>query len=112
MTRSLRAVALAAAAALALAGCGNSAASGGGSTTPGKPAISGTITVFAAASLTESFTKIGKDFEAANPGVTVTFNFGGSSALAQQINQGAPADGVASAAPPNKKPGTDPRPVT
>jgi molybdate transport system substrate-binding protein len=112
MTRSLRAVALAAAAALALGGCGSSAASSGGFTAPGKPAISGTITVFAAASLTESFTKIGKDFEAANPGVTVKFNFGGSSALAQQINQGAPADVFASAAPTNMKQVTDTGAIT
>jgi molybdate transport system substrate-binding protein len=115
MTRPLRAVALAAAAALALAGCGNSqtpAASNGGSTAPGAPAITGTITVFAAASLTESFNKIGKDFEAANPGVTVKFNFGGSSALAQQINQGAPADVFASAAPTNMKQVTDTGAIT
>lgn len=65
--------------------------------------VAGTITVFAAASLTESFTKIGKEFEAANPGANVTFNFAGSSALATQINQGAPADVFASAAPANMK---------
>jgi molybdate transport system substrate-binding protein len=63
--------------------------------------------VFAAASLTESFTRIGKDFEAANPGVRVTFSFAGSSALAAQIGQGAPADVFASAAPANMKTVTD-----
>ncbi|WP_442788767.1 molybdate ABC transporter substrate-binding protein [Dactylosporangium sp. NBC_01737] len=67
----------------------------------------GTVTVFAAASLTESFTKIGKDFQAANPGAKVTFNFAGSSALATQINNGAPADVFASAAPANMKTVTD-----
>ena len=36
-----------------------------------------TLNVFAAASLTDAFTEIGKTFEAANPGVTITFNFGG-----------------------------------
>ncbi len=61
----------------------------------------GQITVFAAASLTETFTALGDQFEAAHPGTTVTFNFAGSSALAQQINQGAPADVFASAAPTN-----------
>ncbi|MGQ5265132.1 molybdate ABC transporter substrate-binding protein [Micromonospora sp. ZYX-F-536] len=61
--------------------------------------VTGTVTVFAAASLTESFTRIGRDFEAANPGSSVTLNFAGSSALANQINQGAPADVFASAAP-------------
>nr|WP_231933654.1 molybdate ABC transporter substrate-binding protein [Micromonospora coxensis] len=61
----------------------------------------GTLTVFAAASLTESFTTLGREFEAAHPGVRVTFNFAGSSALATQIVQGAPADVFASAAPKN-----------
>lgn len=60
-----------------------------------------TVNVFAAASLTGTFTQLGKDFEAANPGVKVVFNFAGSSALAQQINQGAPADVFASASPKN-----------
>jgi molybdate transport system substrate-binding protein len=64
---------------------------------------SGTVTVLAAASLTESFTQIGKDFERANPGVRVTFSFGGSSALAQQITAGAPADVFASASPATMK---------
>lgn len=56
-----------------------------------------TITVSAAASLTDAFTQIGADFAAANPGVEVTFNFDGSSILATQIIQGAPADVYASA---------------
>jgi molybdate transport system substrate-binding protein len=56
-----------------------------------------TLTVFAAASLTGSFGEIGKAFEAANPGVTVTFNFAGSQALRTQIEQGAAADVFASA---------------
>jgi len=47
--------------------------------------------VFAATSLTEAFDKIGAQFEAANPGVTVKFNYNGSSSLATSINQGAPA---------------------
>jgi molybdate transport system substrate-binding protein len=69
--------------------------------------VTGSVTVFAAASLTESFTQIGRDFEAANPGSTVTFNFAGSAALATQINQGAPADVFASAAPATMKTVTD-----
>jgi molybdate transport system substrate-binding protein len=93
MNRSRRPAAVAAIAALSLAGCG-SAPPGASSA-----AVTGDITVFAAASLTETFTRIGADFEAANPGTRVRFNFGGSSALAQQINQGAPADVFASAAP-------------
>ena len=55
------------------------------------------LTVFAAASLADAFTEIGKNFEAANPGVTVTFNFAGSQALRTQIEEGAPADVFASA---------------
>jgi molybdate transport system substrate-binding protein len=56
-----------------------------------------TLTVFAAASLTDAFTEIGKAFEAANAGVTVAFNFAGSQALRTQIEEGAPADVFASA---------------
>lgn len=56
-----------------------------------------TLTVLAAASLTESFTDLEKAFEAAHPGVDVRLNFAGSSALAQQIANGAPADVFASA---------------
>jgi molybdate transport system substrate-binding protein len=63
--------------------------------------VTGTITVFAATSLTEAFNKIGAQFEAAHPGVTVKFNYNGSSSLATSINQGAPADVFASAAPKN-----------
>ena len=59
-----------------------------------------TLTVFAAASLTDVFNEIKTEFEAANPGVTVAYNFGGSNALAQQLGEGAPADVFASA---NKK---------
>jgi molybdate transport system substrate-binding protein len=59
--------------------------------------VTGTITVSAAASLTEAFTKMGTDFQKKNPGTTVTFNFGSSGTLAQQIQGGAPADVFASA---------------
>ncbi len=64
-----------------------------------KPAtkVSGEVTVFAAASLTEAFGKIGAAFEAANPGAKVVFNFAGSSALRTQLSQGARADVFASA---------------
>jgi molybdate transport system substrate-binding protein len=60
-------------------------------------ALSGEISVFAAASLSDAFEQIGQDFAQANPGTTVTFNFGASNQLAEQINQGAPADVFASA---------------
>lgn len=70
------------------AGCGAPAGSGGA----GK-----TLTVFAAASLKAPFTALAGQFEAANPGTTVTLSFAGSSDLATQISQGAPADVFASA---------------
>jgi molybdate transport system substrate-binding protein len=95
--------------ALALAACGSgsSAGSSGATGSTGSVAASagialgGSITVLAAASLKESFTAIGKAFRAANPGTTVNLNFGASSALAQQIVQGAPADVFASASQRN-----------
>jgi molybdate transport system substrate-binding protein len=58
---------------------------------------SGEVTVFAAASLTEAFRQLGEDFMAENPDAEVTFNFAASSALVQQITEGAPADVFASA---------------
>src|SRR5262245_58343119 len=57
----------------------------------------GTITVFAAASLTDAFGEMADTFEEENPGATVEMNFGASSALREQILAGAPADVFASA---------------
>jgi molybdate transport system substrate-binding protein len=105
--RGLARFALAGLAVLALAGptgCAGDDATGVGASGGG---VTGTVTVFAAASLTDSFTQLGKDFEAANPGTTVTFSFAGSSALATQIDQGAPADVFASASPASMKVVTD-----
>ena len=96
---------LAAAAVLATAGCGGGD-TGSGSAAPGASSgtgLSGPLTVLAGASLTESFDRIGEDFEAAHPGVEVTFSYGGSSALAQQITAGAPADVFAAASPATMK---------
>ncbi len=84
-----------------VAGCGSDrgtpAAAGttAGMASPG--ATSGSITVLAAASLTESFTTLATGFETAHPGSTVTLSFAASSALARQITSGAPADVFASA---------------
>ena len=61
------------------------------------PSLQGSITVDAAASLNTVFPKLAAAFEAANPGTTVTFSFGGSSALAAQIVAGAPVDAFAAA---------------
>lgn len=61
------------------------------------PVPSGTVIVFAAASLKATFTELGQMFQEQNPGTTVTFNFAGSSDLVTQITSGAPADVFASA---------------
>ncbi|MEU7138033.1 molybdate ABC transporter substrate-binding protein [Nocardia sp. NPDC046473] len=97
MIRSLSVAAVAGVAALTLVGCGSDDKAAPAATDQ----VGGTVTVFAAASLTETFTELGKQFEAAHPGVKVVYSFGASSALAEQINQGAPADVFASAAPKN-----------
>jgi molybdate transport system substrate-binding protein len=91
-----------AAGALAVAGCSSGNGSGSSSSpSQSAAALSGSITVYAAASLTEAFSMLGTQFQAAHPGTTVRFNFDASSTLATQIDQGAPADVFASAAPGN-----------
>ncbi len=59
--------------------------------------IEGRLTVFAAASLSEAFTAIGKRLEALYPNLRILFNFAGSQTLRTQLEQGAPADVFASA---------------
>jgi molybdate transport system substrate-binding protein len=90
-----------------VAGCSSSSGPGGSAggaarvgSRPGS-AVTGTITVLAAASLQDAFTTLGREFEKAHPGTTVKFSFGASSDLAAQINQGAPADVFASASSKN-----------
>lgn len=95
-TRSLALLALPAAFALAACGSGTSD-TGSTSESSSTSALTGSITVLAAASLTESFTQIAEDFEAAHPGTKVTMSFGPSSGLATSITGGAPADVFASA---------------
>lgn len=92
---------------LAMSGCTSVDTNGGESGD-----IDGRLTVFAAASLTETFTELGNRFEDEHPGVEVKFSFGGSSTLAQQIEQGAPADVFASAAPKNMQQVVDAAAVT
>ncbi len=80
---------------LALGACSSS---DDASTSPSTaPVESTTITVMAAASLTEPFTELAATFEAEHPGVTVDLVFDGSSTLATQLVEGAPADVFASA---------------
>src|SRR5215469_15618494 len=83
---------LAAAAVLAVTACSSSSSPGSAS-----KKVSGTVVVFAAASLTKAFDKIGTQFEKAHPGTTVKFNYNGSSSLTSSITQGAKADVFASA---------------
>lgn len=103
----------AAALAVGVAACGSSGSGGEPGSEPtskpprSAPALSGSITVFAAASLTTSFTQLGRDFQAAHAGTTVRFSFGASSTLAQQIIAGAPADVFASASAKNMMQVTD-----
>lgn len=61
------------------------------------PKIQGTLTVFAAASLTDAFNQMKAAIEAANPGTKVTVNYAGSPVLRTQLSQGAKADLFASA---------------
>jgi molybdate transport system substrate-binding protein len=99
--RSVAVVLGAAMLALGLSACSSSAdnavAPDAGAPSSGTNELSGSITVFAAASLTHTFTEIATDFEELNPGVTVELNFAGSSDLVTQITEGAPADIFASA---------------
>jgi molybdate transport system substrate-binding protein len=69
--------------------------------------LTGTVTVFAATSLTESFQILADNFQKEHPGVSIQFSFGGSSGLAQQIIEGAPADLFAAASPATMKLVTD-----
>ncbi|ROP61343.1 molybdate ABC transporter substrate-binding protein [Curtobacterium sp. PhB115] len=99
-TRSLAALSLVAVAALGLAACSTGNDRAGASSSPSASTSAGptgSITVFAAASLQQTFTTLGKQYEAAHPGTTITFSFAGSSDLVTQIQNGAPADVFASA---------------
>ncbi|MFH8462951.1 molybdate ABC transporter substrate-binding protein [Streptomyces sp. NPDC017991] len=114
--RSLQVAGAGAAALLALSACSSSeddasdsssAKSDSSASASSADKLSGTVTVFAAASLKESFTTLGEQFEKEHPGTKVTFSFGGSDSLAASITGGAPADVFASASPKTMKIVTD-----
>ncbi|MFJ4468322.1 molybdate ABC transporter substrate-binding protein [Streptomyces sp. NPDC089424] len=114
--RTLQWAGAGAAALLALSACSSSddsSSTGSGSSASASASsssseqVSGTVTVFAAASLKESFEKLGEQFEQQHPGTKVTFSFGGSDSLAASITGGAPADVFASASPKTMKIVTD-----
>ncbi|MEV5147486.1 molybdate ABC transporter substrate-binding protein [Streptomyces sp. NPDC052727] len=100
--RMLQLAGAGAAAVMTLSACSSSSDSTDSSNSSGtstSPKLSGTVTVFAAASLKESFTALGKEFEKQHQGTKVSFNFGGSDTLAANITSGAPADVFAAASP-------------
>ncbi|MGW4440671.1 molybdate ABC transporter substrate-binding protein [Streptomyces sp. NPDC004596] len=101
--RMLQLAGAGAAALMSLSACssssGDSPAGGSGASGQASPKLSGSVTVFAAASLKESFTTLGREFEKQHPGTEVSFNFGGSDTLAASITSGAPADVFAAASP-------------
>ena len=78
--------------ALALTGCG-----GDDPSDAGDDDLTGTLTVLAAASLTESFEELADEFESRYPGTEVELAFDSSATLAEQVNQGAPGDVLATA---------------
>lgn len=80
---------------VALSACGG--AGEGPSGTEEETAQEQTLTVYAAASLTESFQDIAEQFEAQHPGVDVQLQFAGSATLLSQLQEGAPADVLATA---------------
>lgn len=83
---------------LLTAACGSKSKTAATTTTLSTaPQVSGSVTVFAGASLTEAFNKEKTTLTAANPGLTIIYSFGGSGALVTQIQQGAPADVIATA---------------
>ncbi|MDT0548379.1 MULTISPECIES: molybdate ABC transporter substrate-binding protein [Streptomyces] len=110
-TRALTTTAAGAAALLlALSACSSSSDSSSEKDSSEKDSakkLSGTVTVFAAASLKESFTTLKEKFEAEHPGTKVAFNFGGSDTLAASITSGAPADVFAAASDKTMKIVTD-----
>ena len=92
------------------AGCGDdddAATASSSTTSTSADTVTGDLHVFAASSLTEAFTAMGKRFESAHPNVKVTFSFAASSALAQQVNDGGPADVLVTADASNMKKVTD-----
>ncbi|MET7325866.1 molybdate ABC transporter substrate-binding protein [Streptomyces sp. NPDC005549] len=99
--RTARVAGAGAAALLALSACSSSdtGSDSAGASSASSAKLSGQVTVFAAASLKESFTTLGETFEKRHPGTGVTFNFAGSDTLAASITGGAPADVFASASP-------------
>ncbi|MCL5257263.1 MAG: molybdate ABC transporter substrate-binding protein [Chloroflexi bacterium] len=97
MTRILSRISLAFVAVLVVAGCGTASSPSAVGTQGSAAQAPREVTVFAASSLTESFTEMATVFEHDNPGTKIVFNFGSSSQLRTQLENGAQADVFASA---------------
>ena len=100
--RARRRAAAAAAVLLLACACGSGGAGDAGPPGSGEPGgqgaggtAGGTVTVLAAASLTDPLSALARKYEADHPGVDVALSFGSSTTLAQQVAEGAPADVVA-----------------
>ena len=107
--------------AVLLSSCSSSSTSSAGSGTTGSSgsvssssaaALTGTVTIDAAASLKKTFSKLATEFEAQNPGVKVTISYDGSGVLATQLIGGAPVDVFASADNKNIAKVTDKKLIT
>jgi len=83
--------------ALTVAACGSSSVATSSGTAAPRAALTGSLTVFAAASLTEAFNDVRSRLERDRPDLSITFSFAGSQQLVTQIQNGAPADAVATA---------------
>lgn len=94
---SVRVLAVACFSAVALSSCGAYSEPTGETAPAPTTSVSGTVTVLAAASLTESFEKLGEQLTAEYPGLEVVLSFGPSSGLVEQVLAGAPADVLATA---------------
>jgi molybdate transport system substrate-binding protein len=79
------------------AACGRSPSAAPPSPSGTAPALGGPLTVLAAASLTEAFTDVRTSLQREHPGLSISDSFAGSQQLVAQIQQGAPADVVATA---------------
>ncbi|MGK9146028.1 molybdate ABC transporter substrate-binding protein [Plantibacter flavus] len=90
-------LALGAALLLSASGCSSAAPAATPSASGSADALSGSITVYAAASLKTTFTELASAFEDEHPGTTVELTFAGSSDLVTQLTNGAPGDVFASA---------------
>lgn len=82
---------------LILSACGSQTSTNQSNTSASPTPAPISLTVFAAASLTESFNDIQTAYHTAHPNVTITYNYNGSQALEQQLANGAPDDVFASA---------------